>query len=442
MNNFIKTFDPKLPKLSKNEQEVLTLLIEAAKLIAPIYELQQNSNYPGANFYPSNISQEEIAKAAKENSAVLSPYTIVEEKDGKLVAVPYHEKYAELLKPVAEKLLQAAFVTENKDFAQRLKIQAKALVDGSYEEATTSWMSMKPYILDINIGPVERYDDQLFFVKTAYQAWVGVMDEESTQRLNQYKDMILSARRKALIPSEKVDYYDKIQMRIDDLLLLSGLVAETQFVGVNLPNEPELMEKYGSEITLFKQTNKIRHEGIQQMFEKMFAPDFQLQYTAEDLENGSLYSTAMHELAHTYLRYRNSEKRLADLFPIIDELGATVMGIKVGGALLLKDIVEQKQLELMMLAYLMRSFHNVLFESKNRARYHYVVGGAIYINFLLDSGAIREVNGAFWPNFTKMFIAIDELAATLEKLLSRGSRKDAEELIKRYGDFAKLQRYK
>ncbi len=435
-------FNPKLPKLSANEKKVLDLLIEAGKLIVPIYNLQENPKFPGGNFYPHGVSKKEVEEAAKTDSQILSPYTVVERKNGKLVATPYHQKYAALLKPVADKLAQAADVSDNKEFANSLKVQVKALLGGSYDEAMVSWMKMKQYILDINIGPIERYDDKLFFTKTSYQAWVGVMDAADTKKLSTYKDIILSSRRKSLMPSEKVDYYDKVQTRVDDVLLFAGLIARTLFVGVNLPNDTHLMEKYGSEITIFKQTNKLRHLKNLIIFNQIFSPAFRRQFKPEDLEAGSINSTSLHELSHTYLRYRGSEKRLQDLFPIIDELAATVMGIKVCGSLLLKDIVSSKQLESIMIAYMTRSFHNVLNELNNKSKYHYTIGGAIFINFLLESGAVKEAGGVSWPNFTKMFISIDSLASILERMLSRGTREDAAIFIKKYGDCDKLQRFK
>ena len=103
-------FNPKLPQLSKNEEKVLVLLVEAGKLIEPIYLIQENNHFPGANFYPHGIAKKEIQKAAAKNPEILSPYTVVEKQNGKLVAIPYHEKYANLLKPAVEKLLQAAKV--------------------------------------------------------------------------------------------------------------------------------------------------------------------------------------------------------------------------------------------------------------------------------------------------------------------------------------------
>lgn len=442
MNKPILQFKPVLSMLSKNEREVLELLVEAGKLIAPIYELQENPTQKGANFYPQGVVKEEIEQAARKDPAILSPYTVVEKENGKLVAIPYHIRYAKLLQPLADKLQQAVKLTNNKEFAKRLEIQAKALLDGNYDAATISWISMKPYVLDINIGPIERYDDKLFFTKTSYQAWVGVMDEANTKRAIGYKDIIFNAKRKALIPSEKIDFYDKVQIRVDDVVLFSGLIARTQFVSVNLPNEPSFMEQYGSEITIFKQAAEFRFkQEVLPAFNKLFAASFKRQFSLPDLELGTMYSSVLHELAHVYLRYRHSEQKLKDLFPIIDELAAYVAGIRVCGFLLLKDIASTKQLESIMLSFLARCFGMTLYEKDNSAKYHYMMGGMIFINYLLENEAIQQAGGISWPNFTKMFFAVCELANTLEKILATGTRLDAEQFIKKYSDTKKLQQF-
>ncbi len=441
-NQPIVTFNPTLAMLSANEQEVLTLLYEAVKLVVPIYELQENHDFPGANFYPKGIKKEEIERAAKKNPEILSPYTVVEKLGNKLVATPYHVKYAKLLKPITDKLNEASEITTNLEFAKCLKIQSEALLTGKYDKAILAWMKMTPYIIDINIGPVERYDDRLFFTKASYQGWLGVMDRTSTDRVNEYKDVILSARREAMMPSEKVDYYDKVQIRVDDTIIFTGLIARTLFIGVNLPNDVELMQKYGSEITIFKQTNDYRFQKyVWPTFNKFFSSEFKKSFNENNLKNGHLYSIILHELAHTYLRYRHSEKNLQDLFPIVDELSANVMGIKVCGSLMLKDMLNQKQLESIMLAFTSRNFNLVLHEKDEKSKYHYVVGSAIYLNYLFENGALKELNGVYWPNFTKMFFSISELATVLERMLSQGTRKDAEEFIKKYGNIEKLQRF-
>src|SRR3989338_2736409 len=116
MSNPLILFNPKLPKLSKSEKAVLDLLVEAGKLIAPIYLEQEKQ--------AAKVNKERMEKAAKKDPEILSPYTVVEKVGGKLVATPYHIKYAKLLKPIAQKLEEAAKVSDNKQFAHALKIQA------------------------------------------------------------------------------------------------------------------------------------------------------------------------------------------------------------------------------------------------------------------------------------------------------------------------------
>ena len=418
-------FKPKLPKLSKNESKVLELLMEAGKLIAPIYHTQEK--------HPS-FSKGEIEKAAKTNPLINSPYTVVERVNGKLIAVPYHVKYAELLKPVADKLEEATSITENKEFRKALKVQAKALIDGTYEQAIITWLKTKQYILDISIGPVEHLDDKLFFGKASYQAWVGILDKEGTERFNNYKTITLSARRKASMSKERVDNHDKIKAKVIDVVLFSGIMARTKFVGVNLPMDVGFVEKYGSEITLFNQANDLRmQEQIIPTFNNFFSRPFREGFTSEDLRRGYLRTVALHELAHSYLYYKHAIQNLKELFLTIEELAATVLGLRMAGYLLLKDRITNKQMESMIVTYLSRSFYLATKGRNDKFMLNYSLGGAIFVNYMLECGAIKQKEGLIFPNFMKIFVALHDLANTLEDLLSTGKYQDANLFISKYG---------
>lgn len=425
-------FNPKLLKLSKSEKAVLKVLVEAGKLIVPIYLKQENSKFPGANFYPHNATKKEIEEAAKKKKDILSPYTVVERVKGELVAIQYHIKYAPLLMPIADKLKEASRITENKEFAQALKLQALALLEGTYEEATIAWLKMKPYILDISIGPIDHLDDQLFFKKASYQAWIGVLDLEGTKRFNNYKSIALSAVRKPLIPKELINNHEKVKAKVLDVILFSGLLARTKFVGMNLPMNLSIIEKYGSEAILFNQPNDLRmKEQIIPTFNEIFAKEFREGYSFEDLRRGYLRAVALHELAHSYLHYRNAAKNLQDLFLCIDELAATILGLRIAGTLLLKDRITNKQLESMLVTFICRSFYHI----KNKTQkplINYALGGAIFVNFMLKSGAIKQIKGLVVPNFMKIFISMHELSLILEQLLAQGTRKDAHLFIQKY----------
>src|SRR3989344_4643882 len=311
MDKAVIEFDTKLPKLSKNQQQVLKLLVEAAKLISPIYLEQEIQLIKNGGIYPKGVSKKEIEKAIINDPLILSPFTAIEEVDGKLKATPYHIKYAQFLKPFSEKLNQASGITENKDFAKFLKLKAKALLDGSYEKPFEAWFKMKSYILDINIGPFEHNDDRLFFAKAPYQSWVGVVDFANSRKFSYYKDIVLGARRRALLPSERFENHKEVRGTVDDVVLFSGHMARTKFVGINMPANISWIEKYGSEVTLFKQVNDLRiKEQILPSFNKIFAPAFRKEFTQEDLTIGSISYVALHELAHNDLYYKNTLKNL------------------------------------------------------------------------------------------------------------------------------------
>lgn len=427
-------FNPKLPKLTDNEQKVLKLLVEAGKLIAPIYLEQEKQIKQNGNFYPKGVSQEEVQKAGEKDPAILSPYTIIEKVNGQLTAVPYHVKYADLLKPIANKLIQASEMTDNKEFAKFLKLEAKVLLDGSYEEATAAWLRMKPYLLDISIGPVEHHDDRLFFNKASYQVWVGVVDVVSTERLNYYKQIVLSSQRKGLLPEQRLENYHPVKAKVDDVILFAGHMARTKFVGVNMPMNLSWVEKYGSEVTIFNQVNESRvKEQIYPTFNKFFEPAFRKGFSEEDLKRGNISYVALHELAHNYLYYKNAAKNLQDLLAPIYELSATVLGIRMAGSLILRDVIDEKLLQSMIIAFICRSYYLIERSKQGKEWANYAIGGKIAINFLVESGAFGQRNGIITPNFMKTFVAMHELLNILEKLLSLGTRKEAEVFIKKFG---------
>ena len=431
-------------KLSASEKRVVTKLIDAAEAISAIYEQQENSNYLGANFYPHDVTKEEIVKAARHNKAILSPYTMVEKnKKGELIAIPYHVKFVKQLEKVARLVKEAAKITQNHDFAKRLEVQANSLLDGNYETSDIYWLSLKPYKINFVIGPIERYDDKLFFTKCAYQSWVGIMDEQRTSDTTVFKNYIVSGRRKVLAPSEKVDFLDKIQIRVDDVLIFSGLIAHFMFTSSNLPNDVGLMEKHGSEITIFKPSFDIKfnteHHPI---FHAIFEGKFQQGYPIDVLKMGSLRNSYLHEISHTLLRYRDSERRLKEYFPVFDEISASIYGVKACGSLLLKDVISQKELEAIMVMFVARAFSWWTSYLKEPSIIHYAQGFAIALNYFLESGAIREAGGFSWPNFTKLFVSINELADTLERILAVGTYEDAQHFVEKYASLEIFERFR
>lgn len=429
--------------LTALEKQVVNKLVEAAKSIAPIYQKQEDPGFLGANFYPHDASKEEILTAAKHNPDILSPYTMVERNEkGELIAIPYHVKFKSQLEKTAGLLREAAKLSSHRDLAHRLHLQANALLDGSYEVSDIYWIMMKPYKIDIAIGPIDRLDDRLLFKKASYEAWVGIIDEEKTERARLIQQAMYDVKRRIFASSQKADFLDKTQLRIDKTLIFSGLFARGMFTSNSLPVDPLLMEKYGIEITFFDTSLDIKfNKQHYPIFGRVFEKEFQKEYPKELLREASFRNVLLHEIGHSLLRYKDSEERLKELFPIIDELSATIYGIKSCGPLVLKGIMTEKELEAIMIMFICRAFTWWIDSMKQKSVEAFAIGHALALNHFLTNGALSEKNGISWPNFNKMFLAIEELADALEALISIGSYNDAKEFIENYSSFMIYSRF-
>lgn len=438
----IKKFPVDTKQLSPKEKAVLKRLILAAELIVPIYLKQKNDKYPGANFFPFDANREEIEKAAQDNPKILDPYTFVErDKKGKLIAIPFHIKFQKELQKVAKALKEAARLSDDKPFKSYLISRADSLLSGNYEKSEIVWLKTPPSKFNFVIGPVERYLDKLFFKKCAYYAWVGINDEKETEKAEKLKKLILLSRKKITPGSTRVAL-PRLQISVNKTAIFSGLMADFMFTGVNLPNDINLMKKYGSILTISETSlaEKFKKDHLP-VFQAVFAKDFQKNYSKEELYLGSLRCIILHEISHSLIRYEDAEERLKDLFPFFDELYAYILGIKYCGSLLLKNAMTQKELEAILIMNICRNFTWYLDLLKNPGVAHYAMGAAITFNFFLKEGAIKEEKGISWPNFAKLFICLDELCHILEYHLALGNYQDAKKFVDKYGSFELLKKY-
>lgn len=438
----VKKFKISTKELSQKEKALFEKLIKAAELVAPLYLKQKNNKYAGANFYPHDASVEEIEKAAKKNPAILDPYTFIERnKSGKLIAVPFHIKFKKELIPVVKLLNEAANLSDEPHFANYLRKRAESLLDGNYIKSVIVWLKKGPAKFGFIIGPIERYLDKLFFIKCAYQSWVGILDEKHTKEAEKFKNIILIGRRKILAGSQKADI-PKLKVRVDQTAIFSGLISDFLFLGTNLPNSVDLMEKYGSKLTIFETALRLKFETRHfPIFKTIFDKKLQKSFSKDTLYEASLRHVLLHELAHSLIRYRDAEERLGNLFPVLDELYANILGIKCCGSLLLKGVITQKELEALMIIHNCWNFTLWFNSLKNPEIKHYAFGSVISQNFLIREYAVKEKNNVLCPDFPKLFICLDELSHILEYHMAIGTYDEAKEFVKEYSSLKTFKQF-
>ena len=227
---------PDLSLLSESQRQVLAILIEAAAATDDIYWQQAygdkaalletvdddatrrfidinfgpwdrlDGNAPfvdgvgtkplGANFYPADVTREEIEGAA--NTELRSLYTLVRRaEDGTLEAVPYHEAFADQVTFMAERLRAAAEASETPSLKHYLNLRADALLSDDYQASDFAWMDMKDNTVEIIIGPIETYEDQLLGAKASHEALVLIKDQEWSARLARYASLLPGPRYRA-----------------------------------------------------------------------------------------------------------------------------------------------------------------------------------------------------------------------------------------------------
>ena len=154
---------------------------------------------PGGMFYPADMTKAEFEAA--ELAGKTSWYTLLRRDDaGELVTVPYHVAYADDLERAAALLREAAGYSAHEGFADYLEMRADALLTGEFQPSDMAWMDMRGNPVDVVIGPIESYEDQLFGYKTAYEGLVLVKDMAWSERLARFAQFLPELQRGLPVP--------------------------------------------------------------------------------------------------------------------------------------------------------------------------------------------------------------------------------------------------
>src|SRR5690606_20779983 len=121
---------------------------------------------------------------------------------GRLTLVPYHEAYGAELQSAAALLREAADLAEIESFANYLRLRADALVTDDFQPSDMAWMDMKDNVIELVLGPIETYEDQLFGYRTAYESYVLLKDMAWSERLARFAQYLPELQRNLPVPEE------------------------------------------------------------------------------------------------------------------------------------------------------------------------------------------------------------------------------------------------
>lgn len=426
-----------LSNLSKEDKSLLKILEGVIKDVASIYQLQLKEG-----FYPKGISKQRLEKEAISKPELLSPFTLVVEKNGQLEAIPYHVWYAKYLIPISKKIQKAASLCTNKSFKAYLEARAKSLLDGSYGESFKLWLNVKNSKIDFTIGPIERYRDKLLLTKRTFQAHVGIIDKQYTALAEQYKEALYSSAKISFSKYHSTDIPKKgVSVFVEETPAISGYPADALFSGEHFPSNLDIALRTGTKIIIYASPLKLKFEKLYYpIFKTIFESRFASKYSKELLLEATGWCIFLHEMGEQLHKFEGARERLKELYAPIEAANGFASGIEHSKHLVVKGFISQDLLEAIIIIHILWMLSDWLLYKQNKAKENHVIGNSILLNSYLTHGALREVAGISWPNFSRIFFEIETMAYELVYLLQKGTYKEAQQFIKKNANFTSFER--
>jgi hypothetical protein len=390
----------------------------------------------GATFYPVDMTKEEFEQAALPDKA--SWYTLLQrDAAGKLTTVPYHVAYKADLERAAALLREAAKVSEDEDFANYLAMRADALLSDDFQPSDLAWMDMKHNPVDIVIGPIENYEDQLFGYKAAYEGLVLIKDQDWTERLARFaaflpelqRGLPVDAKYKAEKPGSDADLgaYEAVYYGGN-----ANVGAKT--IAINLPNDEEVQLKKGTRRLQLENVMQAKFDTIMVPIAKQLIADDQLGNVTFD---AFFQNTMFHEVAHG-LGIKNTldgkgtvSEALKDYSGSFEEGKADVLGLYMVDALANKGELDKSKLMDNYVTFLAGILRSVRFGATDA----HAKANMLRFNFFADHGAFARdpQSGRYRVDFDRMHEAMNALSRKLLTIQGDGDYAQAKQLTDSMG---------
>jgi hypothetical protein len=396
---------------------------------------------PGHESFPKDITQKEVddyvAAHPDRKADIYNPLTVIKRQGSDLVAIPYHVAFSEWLIPAAKALREAADLSDDKAFANYLRLRADALLSDDYYASDVAWVKLENPKFDIIFAPYETYLDDFLGVKASYGAAVLIRNEAESQKLAKFIQYVPDIQKSLPLADEDKPSKEgrRAPMEVMDTPFRAGdLRHGYQAVADNLPNDPRIHEELGSKRIFFKNFMDARVNYVVLPIAKLLMRPDQAAMASMD---GYLSMVVMHEISHgigpAFARTANGKVDIPEAIgPVqsaLEESKADVVGMYALDYLMNRGALPKTRSNDYYASYVAGIFRTVRFgvaEAHGR-------GQMMEFNYLTEKGAIkREASGRYAIDFAKMPSAIASLAKELLEIEATGDRARAEAWFDKY----------
>ncbi len=465
------TLTTDISQLSENDKQLIPVLIEAAKIMDDLFWRQAvgnkdsllqsiqdeslrefarinygpwdrlNNNEPfiegvgekpaGANFYPSDMTKQEFENSGAENKTSL--YTLIRRNpQSELTAIPYSQAYYQQLVKASILLKEASDLAENEELKNYLSLRADALMSNDYYASDMAWMDMRTNTLDIIIGPIENYEDQLFGYKAAFESYVLVKDKEWSQRLEKYAAMLPDLQRGLPVDDayKAEEPGSDSQLNAYDVIYYAGdCNAGSKTIAVNLPNDEKVQLEKGTRRSQLKNAMRAKFDKILVPLAKELIDPSQQQYITFEAFFGN---TMFHEVAHG-LGIKNT---ITDMGTVRESLKEQASALEEGkadvlGLYMVQELYDQGEIEEDIKAHYVTFIASIFRSVRFGASSAHGKANMIRFNYFRNMGAFtkNQTTGYYQVNFDKMEEAMNALSRDILTLQGDGNYEGAKKLV-------------
>jgi hypothetical protein len=395
---------------------------------------------PGRNLYPEGLTSAQIEAYVKahpaEKDAVYNPYTVLRWNKAKLEAIPYRVEYKKWLEPAAKLLREAADLSDDKDFAQFLRLRADALLSDDYYPSDLKWLDLKNPKIDVILAPYETYLDGVLGVKTSYEAALLIRNEPESAKLALYQKYVPDIQ--DALPLAAADRPSKrgqpTPMEVMDAPLRTGdLLHGYQAVADNLPNDPRVHDTKGTKKIFFKNFMDARVNSVVLPLAKYLMPEAQ---AAQASGEGYLAAVVLHEISHglgpAYSHVNGKQvpitEAIGPVYSALEEAKADVVGMYGLAWLMDHGALPKNRAQEYYSSYVAGIFRSVRYgvaEAHGRAE-------MMEFNYLVEQKAVNRAAGKYSVDFAEIPAAIASLSKELLTIEATGDRQRAEAWFNRY----------
>jgi hypothetical protein len=399
----------------------------------PFIEGEENKP-SGANYYPKDMTKLEFE--AFTDATKSSLYTFVRRnEEGKLYTIPYHIQFKNEVKEVADLLLEASKFADNEGLKNYLELRAQAFLDDKYQASDLAWMDMKTNTLDIVIGPIETYEDQLFGYKASHEAYVLIKDKIWSEKLAHFVSFLpelqnglpVSDAYKAEIPGTDSD------LNAYDVIYYAGdCNAGSKTIAINLPNDEAVQLQKGTRRLQLKNAMRAKFDKILMPISEILIDSTQRKYITFD---AFFANTMFHEVAHG-LGIKNTinnkgtvRNALKERSSALEEGKADILGLYMVQQLHKKGELDGDMKDYMT-TFMASIFRSVRFGASSA----HGKANMIRFNFFKEKGAFtKNEDGTYKVNYEEMEEAMRQLSYLILTLQGNGDYDGVAKLVDEKG---------